>query len=237
MNKKTPDLAESIQLAIDAAAAANDGTADLDRVRGQTEAAADRLDAFEKTLRPLSMGLIAGTVVAICLGGAVYLHALSRLSAAAATQEAAAAALAETVSALQVTLADFGDLDARLVDLTTARDIDDAVIRSALAAELIAAREAEAAEAQVTLPRVLSELRDATETEHADTRDFVASAASDLQLALTRLIADGPAPVAASAAGKAAQAASGSAPRTRARPVPAPRPAARRPDPNPFSFP
>ncbi|MEL6550184.1 MAG: hypothetical protein AAFQ54_08045 [Pseudomonadota bacterium] len=236
MAKNSPDIAESIQLAIDAASAANDSAAELDGVRGQTVAAADRLDALGKSLKPLMLGTVAGAIVAIGIGGAVYLHALSRLGAAAATQEATAQTMAESIASLSARLDSFEGLDAQLTALTEARSIDEALIRGAVAAELQIVKESEAAEMAATLPSVLSQVTQATEEEHADTRDLVVSSMSDLQLALTRIIAEGPAPVAGAGAPAVAPVAA-----TPTVPQAAPaqrRPAAvRRAEPNPFSYP
>ncbi|MEL7300669.1 MAG: hypothetical protein AAFM92_09830 [Pseudomonadota bacterium] len=242
MAKNSPDIAESIQLAIDAASAANDSAAELDGVRGQTVAAADRLDALGKSLKPLMLGTVAGAIVAIGIGGAVYLHALSRLGAATATQEATAQTVAESIASLSARLDSFEGLDAQLTALTEARSIDEALIRGAVAAELQIVKEAEVAEMAATLPSVLSQVTQATEEEHADTRDLVVSSMSDLQLALTRIIAEGPATVAgAGASARASAPAVAPAAATPAAPQAAPaqrRPAAvRRPEPNPFSYP
>lgn len=228
----SPSLEESIQLAIDAAAAANDTVGLAAEVKAESMAAADRLDAFGKAMKPLMLGTLVGASLVMVLSGAVYFLAVSGLRSASSTQVEAISLLRETVGALETRLADLDKLDARLVELIDARDLDEAVMRSAMATELAAFKEAIDAEDEMkeSIPQMLRSMLDRGEAQHEDTRSMMTDALSELQLALTRVLAERPAAKAPAPQAQSSQRATSAT-------SPVRRPASRTVEPNPFKYP
>ncbi|MEM9435500.1 MAG: hypothetical protein AAGA15_00555 [Pseudomonadota bacterium] len=232
----SPSLEESIQLAIDAAAAANDNVELATQVKADASAAADRLDAFGKTMKPLMIGTLIGAGLAMALGGVVYFQAISGLRSSAQTQTDAMTLLTETVGQLEARMLGLDEMDARLLALIDARDIDEAAMRSAMALELASFKELLDAENEMaeSVPQMLRAIAERGAADHEDTRAMVTDALSDLQLALTRVVADRPATSAASARPPATQRPAAQATSAAAAPR---RPAARPVEPNPFKYP
>ncbi|MEM6896749.1 MAG: hypothetical protein AAF576_05185 [Pseudomonadota bacterium] len=241
MTKSAETIEDSIQLALDAAVAANDSAEDASRLKGETFAAAARLDAFGKSMRPAMWGTLAGALVATALGGVVYFKALSDLQVATAAQLEALTLFSQNVSDLSARMDAYDDLDATLAALADGRDIDQDVIREVFTGEfeafqdVLAARDAEVSDA---VPQMLRSIAENTTQEHESTREFLTTTLSDLQLALTRVMAEQPAE-------RMADAETGQEPRAVA-PAPTVQPRrndvverrpAPRPAPNPFKFP
>lgn len=240
MSATHPELENSIQLALEAATAANDAAEDSTKTTAETRAAADRLDNFARTMRPLMIGLIGGAALCLLLGGLVYVRTLSDMRAAHATQMEALTLFTNAVGDLKGrvdALEGVEELDARLAALAsgetdgfTALGARISALSDALA-EKPAARDAggETGGAGPS-PQMLRSLSESMTENHQVTRERFAAGLSDLQLALTRMLAD--APVATETAPKPEKPVA-------AKPRPAPKraPARPRPEPNPYSFP
>ena len=225
----SPELESSIQLALEAAAAANDAANDVETLSSDTEAAAARLDKFAQIMKPVMIGVVAGALLAIVLGGLVYFRTLSEMRLATATQMEALALFSTSVDELKTQIGSLETLGEALAGL---QDEQDSAF-SALEAKMEAALQSNAVDNN-TSPldgQMLRSLSETVEQSHQGTRDAITQGLSDLQLALSRMIADRPLvpPVAAPVAVK---------PTVSAKPRPAPRPVAKaRPAPNPFSYP
>jgi len=232
MNATPTDLENSIQLALEAAAAANDSAEDVARLSADTQAAADRLDGFAKVMKPVMMGVVAGAVLAIGLGGLVYLRTLSDMRTATATQTEALTVFSKSVADLQAQLDALDGVNETLAALGPAQAAGFDDLRATLEAQFtemqIGLSDAASDEANpATTPQMLLSLSQSMQESHAETRADFAAGLSDLQLALTRMLADRPV---VQKTQSAAAAPSKPAPVRRARPAP-------RPEPNPFSFP
>jgi hypothetical protein len=232
MNATPTDLENSIQLALEAAAAANDSAEDVARLSADTQAAADRLDGFAKVMKPVMMGVVAGAVLAIGLGGLVYLRTLSDMRTATATQTEALTVFSKSVADLQAQLDALDGVNETLAALGPAQAAGFDDLRATLEAQFtemqIGLSDAASDEANpATTPQMLRSLSQSMQESHAETRADFAAGLSDLQLALTRMLADRPV---VQKTQSAAAAPSKPAPVRRARPAP-------RPEPNPFSFP
>ena len=231
------EIETSIQLALEAAAAANDAASDVATLSSDTKAAADRLDTFAQVMKPVMIGVVAGSVLAIAIGGLVYFRTLSEMRLATATQMEALALFSTSVDDLKAQIASMETLDETLATLQT--DQQDAF--AALEATVQTAMQSPEAEtgalsdtedASPLDQQMLRGLSDTVAQNHQATRDAVTQGLSDLQLALSRMLADRPVAAAAPQA----------APRPVAKPAasPKPRPTARpaaQPRPNPYSFP
>ncbi len=231
MSATTPnDLENSIQLALEAAAAANDSAEDVARLSADTQAAAARLDAFAKVMKPAMIGVVAGAVLAIGLGGLIYLRTLSDMRTATATQMEALAVFSTSVADLQAQLEALGGMTEPLKALAPAQEAGFGAVQATLDSEFAYLREAleRGAEADST-PQMLRSLSEAVEASHRQTRDDMAAGLSDLQLALTRMLADRPVTARADTAVPVPP-----RPEPVRRSAPKPRP---RPEPNPFSYP
>lgn len=228
-----PEIESSIQLALEAAAAANDAAGDIETLSSDTKAAAARLDRFAQVMKPVMMGVVAGAVLAIILGGLVYFRTLSEMRLATATQMEALTLFSTSVDDLK---AQIGSLESMGETLATLQDNQDAAFAALDATVQAALQSAEAGtqtdpEAGSALDsQMLRSLSDTVQQNHQDTRDAVTQGLSDLQLALSRMLADRPVAAAAPAAAPA--------PVASVKPRPAPRPAAKaRPAPNPYKYP
>lgn len=232
MSATPTDLENSIQLALEAAAAANDSAEDVARLSADTQAAADRLDGFAKVMKPVMMGVVAGAVLAIGLGGLVYLRTLSDMRTATATQTEALTLFSKSVADLQAQLDAFNAAIETLAALGPAQAAGFDDLRATLEAQFtemqIGLSDAASDEANpATTPQMLRSLSQSMQESHVETRADFAAGLSDLQLALTRMLADRPV---VQKTQSTAAAPSKPAPVRRARPAP-------RPEPNPFSFP
>lgn len=230
------EIESSIQLAIEAAAAANDAAGDVETLSSETKAAAARLDKFAQVMKPVMMGVVAGAVLAIILGGLVYFRTLSEMRLATATQMEALTLFSTSVNDLKAQVGALETLGDTLATLQTDQD----TAFTALETKLLAALEPadttgdDTADAGAALDsQMLRSLSDTVQQNHQDTRDAVTQGLSDLQLALSRMLAERPV---AAAPAPAPQATPKPAAAAKSRPTARPA-AAAKPAPNPFSYP
>ncbi len=235
MSTTTPtEIESSIQLALEAAAAANDAASDVETLSSETQAAAARLDAFAKVMKPVMMGVVAGAVLAILLGGLVYFRTLSEMRIATATQMEALTLFSTSVDDLKTQIGALETLGDTLATLQTDQDTAFTALEATLLAALQTATETEDADTEAASPmdsQMLRSLSDTVQQNHQDTRDAVTQGLSDLQLALSRMLVERP--VAATPAPQAAP-----KPVAAAKPRPTPRPVAKaKPASNPYKYP
>ncbi|MFD0857540.1 hypothetical protein [Roseovarius aquimarinus] len=231
MTAPQTDLETSIQLALEAATAANDSAEDAQRAVSDMAAAAERLDRFGARMRPIMLGILAGAVLSVGVGGLIYLRTLGEMRATAATQLEALTMFAGSIKDLEAQLDALGDLDARLTEIETAQIEASAALSAALEEGIAKLSDAEAGGAT---PQLLRSIAETAQGEAQQTRDAFAAGLSDLQLAMTKMLGE-----------RAETAAACPAPAPRASPRPAARAAAVRParkpapkpEPNPFKFP
>ncbi|MFA8387601.1 MAG: hypothetical protein ACEPO2_18440 [Pelagibaca sp.] len=231
------EIETSIQLALEAAAAANDAASDVATLSSDTKAAADRLDSFAQVMKPVMIGVVAGSVLAIAIGGLVYFRTLSEMRLATATQMEALALFSTSVDDLKAQIAAMETLDETLATLQTDQQDAFAALEATVQTairnpEAEAGAQSDTEGASPLDQQMLRGLSDTVEQNHQATRDAVTQGLSDLQLALSRMLADRPVAAATPQA----------APRPVAKPAtsPKPRPTARpaaQPRPNPYSFP
>lgn len=263
----TPDPAspDALRLALEAAEAATDAAGEAQTLRRSAEGALARLDKAAGRTGPLLIGCLVGSVSVLGLGALFHLRALDDMRIATAAQIEALAVFTtrvgdldtqlEAVAAMTDSAAALGDgVDACTLQL---QDTLDARL-SEMAAQLAAEHETTRAAGSQATTALLDALRAGDEATVA----AITAGASDLQLALSRMLAtglpagpasgpgDGPAPATASQP-RAASGTPATAPVPR--PAQAPRPqassprataAANAPAPaparaasNPFSFP
>lgn len=235
MSTTTPtEIESSIQLALEAAAAANDAASDVEALSSETQAAAARLDAFAKVMKPVMMGVVAGAVLAILLGGLVYFRTLSEMRLATATQMEALTLFSTSVDDLKAQIGSLETLGETLATLQTDQGTAFTELESTLLAALQTTTETEDADTDATSPmdsQMLRSLSDTVQQNHQDTRDAVTQGLSDLQLALSRMLAERP--VTATPAPQATP-----KPVAPAKSRPTARPVAKiKPAPNPYTYP
>lgn len=225
----SPELESSIQLALEAAAAANDAASDVETLSSDTKAAAARLDKFAQVMRPIMMGVVAGALLSIVLGGLVYFRTLSEMRLATATQMEALALFSTSVDELKAQIGSLETLGETLTVLQTEQDSAFSALEAKMEAALLPS------EPDGTVSpldsQMLRSLSDTVAQNHQSTRDAITQGLSDLQLALSRMMAERP--VVSAAAPPAAPKPVVSA---KARPTPRPVPKTR-PTANPFSYP
>lgn len=218
MTDKTPDIDQTIQIALEAAAAANDSAEDIARLSSDTQKAAQRLDNFARGFKPVLLGVIGGAVLSVALGGLTYMRTLSEMRLTTATQTEALALFTSTVRDLQEKL---GNIEMLIADVAMLKEAQDAMIARLNTAPV-----------EISGDDPLGGLASLLAQEHEATRAAMTAAISDLHLALTRLLADAPATPQASAP-PAPPVDQGPRPRPQPRPAPTPQPQPA----NPFSFP
>lgn len=231
MSAQPAEMEQSIQLAIEAAAAANDAAEDVSKLSSETQAAAARLDSFGKGMKPVMLGVVAGAAISTVLGGLVYMRTLSEMRTANATQVEALKMFSTSVGELTHQIDTLKGMAVRMDALETAQSDGFAQVQTALESATAAMSETIAAQNESPgSAQMLRGLADSVQKDGQNTRDSFAAGLSDLQLALTRMLENRPLTSASAAAPAAAP---------RAAPVrPAPRKAtAPRPAANPFQFP
>ena len=230
MSTPPTELENSIQLALEAATAANDSAEDVARVSTETLAAAARLDKFAKGMKPLLFGVVAAAVLCVALAGLVYLRTLSDMRTATATQIEALTVFSKSVGDLQAQLETLGDMSAQVAAIEAAQTAGLERLEAAMSAETARLAEAISGTEDPAAPQMLRGLVDRIEASHGETRDAFAKGLSDLQLAMTRMLAERAhvtQPVTQSAAAPA---------KPVAKPPARKKPQARA-EPNPFGFP
>lgn len=241
MTETSQELQDSIRLALEAAEAANDAADEIDAMQQATEKAAHRIDRFGATVKPLMIGTLLGSVIVIGLGGLVYFRTLSEMRTATATQLEALTMFASRVEALDARIAEAEGLGTKLDEMQVAQT----EALTALGARLdgmglnFAEEITTYSEAAGSLSdEIAGTLTKTVEQNHVKTRDAMMAGLSDLQLAMSRLMADVVSqPAAVSAAPKpTASAPKPVKPQTVKPAVRAKKPAPA-PKPNPFSYP
>lgn len=232
MSTTPAELENSIQLALEAATAANDSAEDVARLSSDTLAAAERLDKFAKGMQPLLLGVVAAAVLCVGLAGLVYLRTLSDMRTATATQIEALTVFSKSVGDLQAQLTNLEGLAETVTAIETAQTAGQQRLEEALTQEITRLSDAltDESEGDPAAPQMLRSLSEALQTSHRETREAFAQGLSDLQLALTRMLADRP--EVAKPATQSTTNPAKSAARTPTRKKPQ-----ARAEPNPFGFP
>ena len=244
MTTPSADLENSIRLALEAAEAANDTAEEVARLSSDTQAAAQRLDSFAKTMKPIVVGTLIGAVVSVAIGGLVYFRTLSDMRTTSATQIEALTLFSKSVTDLQAQVDIVKTMADQIAELPTAQDLRIAQLENKLAD--MENRLAEKIEAEAntlsggmaddgSTAQMLRSVADAVKEGHQETQNAFVSGLSDLQLAMTRMLADTLGQAAAPDAAKA-QAPAKPAPRKSTTKASATRPPARAPQ-NPFKYP
>jgi len=182
----------------------------------------------------MMMGVVAGAVLAILLGGLVYFRTLSEMRLATATQMEALAVFSTSVDELNSQIGSLETLSETLATLQTDQDTAFTELEATLLSALQTATETAEADAEAAASpldgQMLRSLSETVQQNHQDTRDAVTQGLSDLQLALSRMLAD------RQAAAPAPQAAP--KPVASVKPRPKPRPVAKaKPVSNPYKYP
>jgi hypothetical protein len=214
MTAPTADLENSIQMALEAAAAANDTAEDVSKLSSDVQAAAGRLDKWGKQMKPVMIGLIAGAGLSIALGGLVYFRTLSEMRTTSAMHVEALSLFSKSVTELQAEVTKLAAMEERMIALETVQAEGFARLDGAMAQNVealtaaMAPSETEGDKTEGPLPQMLRGLVETVEGNHKKTQETFKAGLSDLQLAMTRMIADGikTAPAAASASAQQAAA-------------------------------
>ncbi len=241
-NSETNELQEAIKLALEAAEAANDAASEVSRLQSETSAAAARLDRFGARLRPMMIGLLAGAGVSIALGGLVYFKTLAEMRRTSATQIEALAIFQESVTQLNGQLEAVAGLSERMAKLEGLSNENRDVVMAQLTAmsEQMSSQLGNYSDTAGNLQsQIATTLTERVDAGTQTTVEAMKAGISDLQLALSKMIAAAvtTAPSSASTASKPT-----AAPAAKPRPKPTttrkttskPAPKA---EPNPFSFP
>ena len=162
-------------------------------------------------MKPVMIGLIAGSGLSIALGGLVYFRTLSEMRTTSAMHVEALSLFSKSVTELQAEVTKLAAMEGRMVALETAQTEGFARLDWAMASnvEAIAAAmdpsEDPGDKAEGPLPQMLRGLVETVEGNHKKTQETFKAGLSDLQLAMTRMIADGIKAAPAAAASASAQ--------------------------------
>lgn len=239
---ETNELQEAIKLALEAAEAANDAASEVSRLQSETSAAAARLDRFGARLRPMMIGLLAGAGVSIALGGLVYFKTLAEMRRTSATQIEALAIFQESVTELNGQLEAVAGLSERMAKLEGLSNENRETVMTQLT-EMSDQMSSQLGNYSDTAGNLQSQIA-TTLSERVDagtqmTVEAMKAGISDLQLALSKMIAAAvtTTPSAANTASKPAAApAAKPRPKTTTTRKTTSKPAPKA-EPNPFSFP
>lgn len=111
---KEPTVESTIQIALEAAEAANAATAEVEALKTANEKAVEKTDAFRKKLTTVVLGALAGSGVAMGLGALVYFKTISEMRRSNATQIEALTLFAESVTELRTALSDLDTLSSQM---------------------------------------------------------------------------------------------------------------------------
>ncbi|SPF80096.1 hypothetical protein [Pseudoprimorskyibacter insulae] len=244
MTETSQELQDGIRLALEAAEAANDAAAEVDKMTTATERAAHRIDTFGSKMRPLMIGTLAGSVVVIGLASLVYFRTLSEMRTATATQLEALTMFASRVEGLDQSLTNAEALLAEIKAVKAGQDEHFAALQTRLdgmGLNLVEEANSYSEAADTLKSQIEATVMQAVDEGSQKTQDAFTAGLSDLQLAMTRLLADAvtaaPAAAPAPSSKPAAKTATPVKPKTVAvpkKPTAKARPA---PRPNPFSYP
>lgn len=234
MADKANVLENTIQLALEAAEAANDAAAELTPLRAGIVASNEQLETTRRFVtRSVGAALGAATLMLI-MAALIYFQTLFNLRTATASQIETMAMLTANMTELDAVLERAAGLEASITQLEGL----DARLASVIDARTAAMRD----DILANLPEITASAAEIAEALDLQLAEIVALNA-DLEAALSRLIATGfdSTPPGASSSGSGAQApASTQAPAPRSAPAPTTgvsRPTTSRAEPNPFSFP
>ena len=255
------ELQESIRLAVEAAEAANDTAAEITRLKADTLVAAEKINSFGGKMKPVLIGTLIGAVGSMGLAGLIYFRTINEMRTTAATQIEALTLFTQSVERLDGQLSAIGEMTAVLADMQTHQTtgFDDmqtsvtgvhelilSIQQEAAAAAELAAAEMEAEQENPMQSQMAATILDAVEKGHEETQAAIIAGNSDLQLALTRMLADGLAPTPQKKNARdttttgngrpQTSTASSTASKPKPKPKPRPRPTAKAPS-NPFSYP
>ncbi|WP_417727009.1 hypothetical protein [Roseovarius sp.] len=192
MSTTPAELENSIQLALEAATAANDSAEDVARLSSDTLAAAARLDAFAKGMKPLLLGVVAAAALCIALAGLVYLRTLSDMRTATATQIEALTVFSKSVGDLQAQLTALDGLAEAVTAIEAAQGAGIERLETIMTQET--ARLVDAMSGQndkdPVAPQMLRSLSESMQASHIETRETFAKGLSDLQLAMSRMLVE-----------------------------------------------
>lgn len=198
MTDATAEIENSIRMALEAAEAANDSATEIERLSSDTRAAAERLDKFAKVMKPLVLGTVAGAVACVAIGGLVYFRTVAEMRSTAATQIEALGVFTQSVAELKAQVAAVqAQAEARATADDARQDNHAALLaaidaaKAELAAQVLALAPADTPEAgSAATAQMLRGLSEQITTDHGATRDTFAAGLSDLQLALTKMMAE-----------------------------------------------
>jgi hypothetical protein len=232
MSTTPAELEHSIQLALEAATAANDSAEDVARLSSDTLAAAARLDKFAKGMKPLMLGVVAAAVLCVALAGLVYLRTLSDMRTATATQIEALTVFSKSVGELQAHMTALEGLSDSVTAIEAAQTAGIDRLEAVLTQEAARLGEAMASDGaeDPAAPQMLRSLSETLQASHVETREAFAQGLSDLQLAMTRMLAERPEVTRSAAQSSVAPARSVAKTPSRKKPQ-------ARVEPNPFGFP
>jgi hypothetical protein len=236
------ELKDAIRLALEAAEAANDAASEVSRLQSETSAAAARLDKFGNKLKPVMIGTLVGAAISIALGGLVYFKTLAEMRRTSATQIEALAMFQDSVTQLNGQLDAVNGLSERMAKLeASGNDGVNRVIEALTGSEekLMTQLESTTTESGGMSAQMASAITDRIDSSATTTREAIQGGISDLQLALSKMLAAAvtKAPPAAAAKPAAPTAAPKRTTSSSKKSTSSARKSAPKAEPNPFKFP
>ena len=214
-------------------------------------------------MKPVLIGTLIGAVGSMGLAGLIYFRTINEMRTTAATQIEALTLFTQSVERLDGQLSAIGEMTAVLADMQTRQttgfedmqtsvtgvhELIMAIQQEAEAAAEMAAAEMGDEQESPMQSQMAATILDAVEKGHEETQAAIIAGNSDLQLALTRMLADGLAPTpqkknardttttGSGRSEKPVATTTASKPKAKPKPKPKPRPTAKAPS-NPFSYP
>ena len=201
MSDDKPELENAIRLAIEAADAANSSAADIAEMKRQYQDAADKIEASRKGFGILSMGIVASVVVVLGASSFVVYKSINEMKTAYNMQIEALGVFTQSVGELRTTLSSVetviadtqaasAQLNAAMADQNAAAQLlttQVTVLREEMGSQIAAITQ----EASALQPQMASAIQQQVTGELTTLNDDIRVMISDLQLAISKMIAMG----------------------------------------------
>lgn len=241
MSSDKPELENAIRIAIEAADAANSSAADIAEMKRQYTDAASQMESQRKNFTYFSLGVMGSLVVVVGACGFIFFKTMSESKRTNATSIEALNVLTQNVSEIRTTLAEINTVNENMVAFVQSQETAmgelSGEIRD-LSATLTQEIATMANEAVSMQPQFATTIQEQVNTKITDLQSETAAQIADLQVALSKMLAQGFSTLPSTQA-KAPVRATPTAPKraTTSTPKKTAKKAAPRPPSNPFKFP
>lgn len=194
MTSEKPDLENAIRIAIEAADAANSSAADIAEMKRQYQDAASQLEIQRKNFTNFSLGVMGSLVVVVGACGFIFFKTISETKRNNATQIEALNVLTQNVAEIRTALGEVETVNANVLAFVETQQ----AAMNALSSEMMTLSDTltnevstMASEAVSMQPQFATSIQEKIETGMETFQIETASQIADLQVALSKMLAQG----------------------------------------------